>query len=54
MLSAKRLPRAKTGLAKRCLPQIEQALAAVTLAGQSGRDCNQERTDLGYKDSVST
>ena len=46
----KELPRAKTGLVKRCLPQIEGALAAGHSRRAVWETLHRERADLGYKE----
>lgn len=44
------LPRAKTGLVKRCLPQIEEALTAGHSRKAIWETLQRERADLGYKE----
>ena len=46
----KELPQAKTGLVKRCLPQIEEALAAGHNRKAIWETLRRERADLGYKE----
>jgi hypothetical protein len=46
----KELPQAKTGLVKRCLPQIEEALKAGHSRKAVWETLHHERSDLGYKE----
>ena len=47
---SRELPQAKTGLVKRCLPQIEEALAAGHSRKAVWETLQRERADLGYKE----